>query len=45
MEVDYRAQTPEDQALFDAAKAKEIKAWIDHGLSNKWQKALSPPTK
>eukprot|EP00435_Cladocopium_sp_Y103_P071366 s617_g37.t1 len=31
VEVNYRAQTPQDQALFDAAKSKEVKAWIDHG--------------
>eukprot|EP00435_Cladocopium_sp_Y103_P042279 s1426_g11.t1 len=31
VEVNYREQTPQDQGLFDAAKAKEVKAWIDHG--------------
>eukprot|EP00435_Cladocopium_sp_Y103_P009141 s696_g2.t1 len=31
VEVDYRKQTPGDRALFDAAKTKEIQAWIDHG--------------
>eukprot|EP00435_Cladocopium_sp_Y103_P007376 s3531_g2.t1 len=31
VEVQYRSQTAGDQALFDAAKAKEVKAWIDHG--------------
>eukprot|EP00435_Cladocopium_sp_Y103_P048495 s2024_g14.t1 len=31
VEVNYREQTPADQALFDAAKAKEVKAWMDHG--------------
>ena len=31
VEVDYRSLGPGDRELFDAAKAKEIKAWIDHG--------------
>ena len=30
VEVQYRSLSVEDQKLFDAAKQKELKAWIDH---------------
>ena len=29
-EVQWRHLSPDDQKLFEAAKAKEIKAWVDH---------------
>ena len=31
VEVQYRSLSEADRELFDAAKQKEIKAWIDHG--------------
>ena len=31
VEVQYRSLSEADRKLFDAAKQKEIKAWIDHG--------------
>eukprot|EP00435_Cladocopium_sp_Y103_P022581 s1765_g5.t1 len=31
IEVDYRRLSGSDQRLFDAAKNKEVKAWLDHG--------------
>ena len=43
VEVDYRAQTKGDRALFDAAKAKEVQAWIDHGTVKRVTKGTLSP--
>ena len=43
VEVDYRAQTKGDRALFDAAKAKEVQAWIDHGTVKRFTKGTLSP--
>ena len=43
VEVDYRTQTKEDRALFDAAKSKEVQAWIDHGTVKRVTKGTLSP--
>ncbi|CAL1166937.1 unnamed protein product [Cladocopium goreaui] len=43
VEVNYRLQSEGDQALFDAAKKKEIKAWIDHGTVQRATKGTLRP--
>ena len=43
VEVQYRDLNPQDQQLFDAAKQKEIKAWIDHGTVQKVAKGTLQP--
>ena len=40
VEVDCRRLSPGDQKLFDAAKQKEVKAWLDHGTAKNFQKGL-----
>ena len=43
VEVNYRGLTASDRDLFDAAKQKEVKAWLDHGTVKKVAKgSLSP---
>ena len=43
VEVRYRDLGPEEKKLFDAAKAKEIKAWIDHGTVQKVSRGTLRP--
>ena len=43
VEVQYRHLSSEDQKLFDAAKQKEIKAWIDHGTVQKVTRGTLKP--
>ena len=43
VEVNYRGLSASDRSLFDAAKQKEVKAWLDHGTVKKVTKgSLSP---
>ena len=43
IEVQYRSLSERDQKLFDAAKDKEVKAWIDHGTVQKVAKGTLSP--
>ena len=43
VELDYRKMAPHDQKLFDAAKQKEVKAWMDHGTVKKLTKGSLKP--
>eukprot|EP00435_Cladocopium_sp_Y103_P027437 s224_g6.t1 len=43
VELDYRKMTPHDKTLFDAAKQKEVKAWLDHGTVKKLTKGTLKP--
>ena len=43
IEVDYRRLEPSDRKLFDAAKQKEIKAWLDHGTVKRLAKGTLHP--
>eukprot|EP00435_Cladocopium_sp_Y103_P052633 s419_g16.t1 len=43
VEVNYRALNAGDRALFDAAKQKEVKAWLDHGTVKRVAKGTLSP--
>ena len=43
VEVDYRRLGPSDQKLFDVAKQKEVKAWLDHGTVKRLAKGTLHP--
>ena len=43
VEVQYRGLSDGDKKLFDAAKQKEIKAWIDHGTVQKVTRGTLKP--
>ena len=43
VELDYRKMSFQDQKLFDAAKQKEVKAWLDHGTVKKLSKGSLKP--
>ena len=45
VEVDYRSLSPVDQKLFDEAKSKEVKAWLEHGTVKKLAKGSLSPEK
>ena len=45
VEVDYHRLGEDDRKLFDAAKDKEIKAWLDHGTVKKLAKGTLSPEK
>eukprot|EP00435_Cladocopium_sp_Y103_P042043 s45_g11.t1 len=43
IEVQYRSLEPHEQKLFDAAKDKEVKAWIDHKTVQRVAKGTLTP--
>eukprot|EP00435_Cladocopium_sp_Y103_P025644 s3158_g6.t1 len=43
IELDYRRLDSADQKLFDAAKQKEVKAWLDHGTVKRLSKGTLSP--
>ena len=43
IELNYRSLSSHDQKLFDAAKNKEVKAWIDHGTVKRLTKGTLKP--
>ena len=43
VEVNYRSLSSGEQQLFDAAKNKEVKAWLDHGTVKKLAKGTLQP--
>ena len=43
VEVQYKTLSPKDQELFDGAKKKEIKAWIDHKTVQRVSKGTLKP--
>ena len=43
VELDYRKLSSQDRVLFDAAKQKEVKAWLSHGTVKKLSKGILKP--
>eukprot|EP00435_Cladocopium_sp_Y103_P075770 s178_g64.t1 len=43
VELDYRRMTEHDKKLFDSAKQKEVKAWLDHGTVKKLARGTLKP--